>query len=85
MQENANKGKSLLKWDLIVIAAVLAIDELRNGIFLFLGSLDGFSLIALLGVVWYLSSKKLKLGSMGKMRLFDGFLQKYDDSATTKA
>ena len=40
--------KSWRNWEFVAIAGFLAIDELRNGFFLFLSSLDAVTLIVLL-------------------------------------
>ena len=67
--------KSWRNWEFVAIAGFLVIDELRNGFFLFLSSLDAVTLIVLLLAVWMLKDKKMpkvNLG-LGKTGLFDGF------------
>lgn len=62
------------KWDLVILGVFVAVDEVREGILNFLSSLDLFSLVFLLGLVWFLSKKKFtsKFG-LGKLRLFGSF------------
>ncbi len=64
----------MLKWDLVILGVFVAVDEVREGILNFLSSLDVFSLMFLLALVWFLSKKKFtsKIG-FGKLRLFGSF------------
>jgi len=79
MQESREQNSGIRNWDLVVIAAFLAIDELRNAFLLFLANLDVWSLSLLLVVVWFLRSRKFNPDfGLGKMGLFDGFFGKYD-------
>jgi len=64
------------KWDLIVIGAFAAIDELRNGLLAFLASQDVLTLAALFAVAWFLSQKKFTFATP-KLGLFDGLLGKF--------
>jgi len=66
--------------DLLVIAAVVAIDDVRNAFVSFLASQDVLTLALLAGVVWVLRGKKFGLSlsfGLGKLRLFDGLLGKF--------
>lgn len=67
------------KLDLIIIAAFLAVEELRNAVVMFLASQDVLTLAALMGIVWIVCRRKLNFNmglGIGKLRLFDGFLMK---------
>ncbi len=63
------------KWDLIVIGAFLAVDELRNGLLAFLASQDVITLAVLLAVAWLMTRSKFSI-PLPKLGLFDGFLLK---------
>ncbi len=81
-ESNTGSGRGWAgRWDLVVLAALIAFDDLRNAVLLFLASQDVLTLAGLMALVWLLRGQSLGksfgLGGIGKMRLFDGFFGKF--------